>query len=397
MFYPESGYPDDGWYWALSHDLCTGELLFDHDPEIPPTTPAFTNASLFSPSDFTALPTSLSPASFSFSPPNVSYSSYNFGTPSATISGCPAALPMRIAPGNLRGAESFFGVISSTKDVNALANASLCGCLPLLRNPLNAAQKSLIRSGSVFVYHQRDALIKPWKDGYRLLNKSIINKFTLAHVSLHGVEFERRTYKIKGTSGNYLCIVNYLSFQQEPKLQRPFNYFEKIGIQFANIHITELHGRDGLLPPPSILAYKRPSYMVQSTGRPKASLLPSNIKGHESYYGLLDTLEDAKRLIDEAIEGRIKYLSRPIQRSECSQVRPGSVFVRSVPGERTEPWIDGKIWRTISELQHKKHITFHEIGVAKNTFLVKQVFSLTVDTSNQRFIVYSYRLNTGLH
>lgn len=65
----------------------------------------------------------------------------------------------------LRGAETYYGLVETVEDAILLVEACRRGMLPRVSRRLGDRDRALIRSGSIFVFVERESGIKRWTDG----------------------------------------------------------------------------------------------------------------------------------------------------------------------------------------------------------------------------------------
>lgn len=80
-------------------------------------------------------------------------------------------------------APPFQGFIANTYDALLVFEAARRGMIPRVTRRLNDTERSMVQSGSVFVYDEQESGIKRWTDGHSWSPSRILANFL---VGIHG-------------------------------------------------------------------------------------------------------------------------------------------------------------------------------------------------------------------
>lgn len=77
-------------------------------------------------------------------------------------------------------APPFHGFIATTYDALLVFEAARRGMIPRVTRRLNDSERSMVQSGSVFVYDEQESGIKRWTDGHSWSPSRILANFLVS-------------------------------------------------------------------------------------------------------------------------------------------------------------------------------------------------------------------------
>ncbi|KAH8800719.1 Gti1/Pac2 family-domain-containing protein [Xylogone sp. PMI_703] len=121
-----------------------------------------------------------------------------------------------------------------------------------------------------------------------------------------------------------------------------------------------------------------------------------------TYYGYVQTYEDAIKLFEACRQGKLPLLQRRLLRQERALIQPGCVFVWDEQETGMKIWSDGKVWNTFQEsdrfriyeemIDHGKGTNNSDRYSYKPNGLLKKVLNIATSTGKRLHLV-SYSLS----
>ena len=98
------------------------------------------------------------------------------------------------------------------------------------------------------------------------------------------------------------------------------------------------------LPTPSPTPCVSPTLTPVSNGGLEHPFVNSNFMGAETFYGTVETVEDAILVVEACRRGLLPRVARRLGDRDRALIRPGSIFVFVERESGIKRWTDGKIW-----------------------------------------------------